>query len=248
MMAALTSRPQALVGHMSAAHLLGLTGVRKGRPVIVVPEGSNARSDLSRVIESDQFDRLATTRIDGFEVTTVPETLLAVAADLAPGELESVFDDALLTGRLDLDAMKAIFDREVDRRPRGIKTLRMLTKTRLPSAPTQGASYLEAVLYRLLSSDSQIPVWVREHPFTLGDRPARVDVFIAAWGVVVEADGRNWHLRRRDFETDRRRDNQLASQGVQVLRYTYRMLISEPERCLSEIVAVGRVRTARGVA
>lgn len=244
LMAAVLSRPGAIVGHESAAHLLGMKDFSKERAVIIVPEGSNLRSELARVITSDQFTDLKVTRVGAFPVTTVPETLLTLAADLGPGRLEEVFDDALLKGKLDLDAMKAILDREAGRRPRGIKTLRDLTRTRLPTAPTQGATYLEAVLERLLGP-ADIPPWTREYPFSLGGKPARVDVYIAEWRLVIEADGRNWHLRRLDFENDRRRDNELASRGIQVLRYTYRMLTSEPERCLAEILAVGAIRTAR---
>jgi len=61
---------------------------------------------------------------------------------------------------------------------------------------------------------------------------------------VIEADGRNWHTRRADFENDRRRDNALAVRGIQVLRFTYTMLVSQPDRCLEQIVATCRVRAA----
>jgi very-short-patch-repair endonuclease len=47
-----------------------------------------------------------------------------------------------------------------------------------------------------------------------------------------------------DFEEDRRRDNELAKHGIQVIRLTYRMLKTDPEGCLEIIRAVGRVRSA----
>lgn len=244
LMAATLSRPLALVGHTSAGRLLGLRNCFRSRPTIIVPKGSNVRSDIARIIESDQFDSLATTHLGAFTVTTVPETLLALAADFNPTEMEATFDDALLTGKLDLDSMKAILDREAGRRPRGMKSLRELTSLRLPTAPIRDATYLERLLVRVLSH-VDIPPFTQEHPFSLVGRPARVDVYIAEWSLVIEADGRNWHLRRGDFETDRRRDNELAARGIQVLRYTYRMLADEPSRCLDEIMAVGRIRTAQ---
>lgn len=243
-MAAVRSRPDAVVGNRSAAYLLGLAGFGRGRPVIVVPKGSNPRSSIARVIESDQFAKLATTVVNGFRITTTPETLLSLAADLSSKGIEEAFDDALLTGRLDLDSMKAILDREAGRRPRGIRTLRELTKSRLPSAPMKDSSYLEALLERLLSK-ADVPMWVREYPLVLPNRQTRVDVYIPQWRLVIEADGRNWHLRRADFENDRRRDNELARHGIQVLRYTHRMLTAEAARCRDEIVAVGSVRSAQ---
>lgn len=64
------------------------------------------------------------------------------------------------------------------------------------------------------------------------------------WNLVIEADGRNWHARVEDFEEDRRRDNELATRGVQVLRFTYRMLKADPGGCLVTMRAVGLVRSA----
>jgi hypothetical protein len=242
LMGALLSRPLAIVGHTSAGYLLGLKSCRPSRPVLVVPAGSNARSGAARIIESDQFERLATTRIEVFPVTTVPETLLSLAADFQPEDLEDVFDDAVLTGKLDLDSMKRVLDREVGRRPRGITTLRRLTARALPTAPSHQATYLEAVLERLLLS-LPLPPWLREHPFSINGSPARVDVYIPDWSLVVEADGRNWHMRRADFENDRRRDNDLAARGIQVIRYTYKMLVDDEARCGQQILDVGRYRT-----
>lgn len=243
-MAAVLSRPQALAGHATAAYLLGLPGFRKTRPVVVVPDGSNLRSELARVIESDLFGSLASTTIKGIPTTTLPETLLALVADVGAARFEEVFDQALLKGLLDLDAMKGILDREAGRRPRGIRLLRRLTKERLPSAPTQDSTYLEAILERVLAQ-SDVPGWTREHAFSLMGRPARVDVYISAWRLVIEADGRNWHLRRADFENDRHRDNELAARGIQVLRYTYRMLTEDGPRCAMEITQVGGIRAAQ---
>ena len=72
----------------------------------------------------------------------------------------------------------------------------------------------------------------------------RVDVYIPGWRLVIEADGRNWHARVEDFEEDRRRDNELAMKGIQVIRLTYRMLKSDLEGCLDTIRTIGRVRSA----
>ncbi len=102
--AALLGHPEAFVGHRSAAHLLGFRDMAKTRPTIVVPEGANRRSPLARVIESDQFDLISTTVIRGFRVSTAPETFLSLGADVQVGLLEPIFDDAVLSGKLDLPA------------------------------------------------------------------------------------------------------------------------------------------------
>ncbi len=187
MAAAVLSRPRAIVGGGSAAFLLGLRGYRRGRPTIVIPEGSNARLSIGRVIRSKHFDALATAQVAGFEVTSMAETLMMLARDTAPGSLEDSLEDALLAGKVRIADFAPIIDRE------------------------RGA------------------------------------VYFPDWRLAVEADGRTWHGRRRDEEKDRRRDAELAAQGIHVMRLTYDMLTEEPDRCRALIVAAGSHRSAQRV-
>lgn len=245
--AAILSRPVAVLTHTTAAHLLEMRGFRRQRPAILVPRGSNTRSRIARVYETDEFEKIGVTQAHGFTITTVPETLLVLGRDLPQARLEHVFDDTLLGGRLDLDVMLEILGREAGRRTRGIRIVRELTASRLPSAPSKNSTYLEGMLEWVLHG-SNLPAWTREYPLRLPHANARVDVFVQSWALVIEADGRNWHMKKTDFESDRRRDNALAAQGVQVLRYTYQALRTDPAACIAEIEAVGSVRAARGVA
>jgi very-short-patch-repair endonuclease len=71
-----------------------------------------------------------------------------------------------------------------------------------------------------------------------------VDVYVPSARLVVEADGRNWHTRWEDFESDRRRDNALAARGIQVLRFAYGMLKTDPGKCLEQTLTTCLVRAA----
>lgn len=241
--ACVLSRPNAVLTHFTACRLHGLDDVPTVDPAILVPRTSNTRSKFARVYETDQFDRIAVTYIDGLPVTTMPETLLVLARDTTATIIEGLFDASILIGKLDLKAMAGTIDREAGRRTPGAPLLRRLTSSRLPSAPTRAASYLEAVLETMLH-DPRMPRWTREHEFSLGGMPARVDVYVPSVALVIEADGRNWHGRWADMEKDRRRDVALAAGGVQVLRFTYAMLSDEPGRCLEQIIEVCRIRAA----
>lgn len=241
--AALLSRPAAVLTHESASALFGLPGFDKGAPVLLEPRGSNTRSSIARLFETDQFDRIATTEIDGLAVTTVPETILILARDTPAHRIEEVFDEALIRGALDLGAMARTIDREAGRRTPGTPLLRRLTTSRRPTAPSKSSSYLEALTERLLR-DPSFPPWTRQSEFSLGDVEARVDFYVPSARLVIEADGRNWHSRRRDFETDRQRDNALAARGIQVLRFTYEMLTKDPESCRQQLLATILVRAA----
>lgn len=237
------SRPQAALTHWTACRLLGLTDIRRSDPAILVPRGSNTRSAIARVYESDEFDQVAVTTVDRLPVTTMPETLFLLARDVASEVLVRVFDQALVAGKLDLQAMAITIDREAGRRTPGAPLLRELTTSRRPTAPAQSSSYLERLLASILQ-DPRLPPWTPEYEFALDGIPARVDVYVPAARLVIEVDGRNWHTRGEDFETDRRRDNALAARGIQVLRFTYEMLTGEADRCLEQTVATCLLRAA----
>jgi very-short-patch-repair endonuclease len=198
---------------------------------------------LARVFESDQFDRIAVARIEGLPVTTMPETILTLARDVDAEVLTSLFDDVLLSGKLDLKAMSAVIDREAGRRTPGTPLLRRLTSSRMASAPSQSSSYLERLL-EIVLHDPRLPWWTREYPFSLDGLASRVDFYVPSARVVIEGDGRNWHAKWQAFESDRRRDNALAARGIQVLRFTFEMLKSEPEKCLEQTIATCPLRVA----
>jgi very-short-patch-repair endonuclease len=240
---ALLSRPQAVVGGRAAAYLHRFDGFPRTKPVIIVPGSSNARSQIARVIRAEHYDELEVVRVRGFPVTSVAETLLTLAGQFAPSAFERVVDDVVLSGKVEVGQLSRVVDRDEGRRRRGIVLLRDMVSDRLPDAPSHDSSYLERMLERLLAK-AALPPWSREHPFSINGRACRADVFIAAWRLVIEADGRNWHARVDAFEEDRRRDNELATRGIQVVRLTYRMLKSDPQGCLETIRAVGRVRSA----
>ena len=53
----------------------------------------------------------------------------------------------------------------------------------------------------------------------------------------IEADGRQYHSDRREFEEDRRRWNLLTTRGVPILRVTRRILVDDPDQFLGLVRA-----------
>lgn len=241
--AAALSRDRALLTHWTACRIFGLPDVPNHLPTILVPRSANTRSESVRVFESDQFENIAVTEVDGLPVTTMPETILLLGRDVRARRLERVFDQALVMGILDLNAMSRTIDREAGRRTPGTPLLRRLVSTRRSSAPQASSTYLNRILEALLH-DPHIPPWTREFEFSLDEAPYRVDVYVPSVRLVIEADGRNWHARWEKMESDRVRDNALAARGIQTLRFTYEMLTTRPEGCLEEIIATCRIRAA----
>ncbi|MEX1249296.1 MAG: type IV toxin-antitoxin system AbiEi family antitoxin domain-containing protein [Acidimicrobiia bacterium] len=232
--AAVLSRPKALVAGVTAAYLHKFPGVTRQKPVILVPETSNARSDLARVIRHRRFDEIRTERVDAFHVTSVEETVVLMARDIDHPSLESLFDNVLISRALSLRELDEVLLRECDSRQPGVSLVRHLAADRSPGAPIVDGSYLERLVESMFRK-AGLSGWTREYPFTIRNRAARVDFYFPACLLVVEADGRSWHMRSKDFEFDRQRDNELAERGIQVVRFTYQMLDRTPDQCVTSI-------------
>lgn len=239
--AAVLSVPQAIVAGSSAAFLHGFEGARRGRPVIMVPRGSNGRSDLAKVIRSRFFTDVEQARVSGFMATGPVDTVLTLAPTLPPGRLEALVDDVLASRRAEIADFEAMLERISGARARGSRRLRWIVEERRSTAYQPPANDLERCLHRLVDHPL-VPPTSAQRPFDLDGLHMVVDTFIAEWGLIVEADGRRWHTRRADFERDRRRDNAAAAAGLGVLRFTYQMLTNEPRYCLDTLLATGRAR------
>lgn len=240
--AAVLSRPGSIVSGHSAAVLLGFPGFRAGRPEITVGPDVSARSQIARVTRSKWVGEMGVTRIGGFEVANEAETILVLAGRLPPKRMEALLDDRVTAGRLTIEDFDRIRLRVAHARVRGWGTLAPLLDERQVDAWEPKGNELERYLDRL-TDDPRVPPATRQHPFRFDDRPAIVDRFIAAWRLILEADGRRWHTRRADFERDRARDNAAAARGIAVLRFTWRMLTQDLEGCRRILLGTGAARS-----
>lgn len=239
--AALLSRPGAVAAGSTAAYLQSFDGIRQGRPVVMTAMTGNSRSPIARVIRSRVFDDVAQEIVRGFPTTTIPETLVTLAATTSAPRIESILDSLLGANRLEIDDLLDVIDRR--RGFPGIVMLRELAAERSSQAYQPPMSELERLLFRVLDHN-RVPSVVRQMPFAFESVDMTVDAYIPRWRLIVEADGRRWHIRVADFERDRRRDNEAVAHGYAVLRFTYRMLTREPEWCFETLLSTGSARTA----
>ncbi len=72
--------------------------------------------------------------------------------------------------------------------------------------------------------------------------PYAVDFAFPAHRVAIEIDGWAFHSGQEEFQKDRVRQNWLALQGWQVLRFTWLDITQHPERVLAEIRSAISVR------
>jgi very-short-patch-repair endonuclease len=86
----------------------------------------------------------------------------------------------------------------------------------------------------------------RRHRLPMPEPNAALGPFTAdfLWrepALIIETDGYRYHRGRQAFEDDRARDTELRLMGYEVVRFTYRQVVDDPER----VAAILRALLAR---
>jgi superfamily II DNA or RNA helicase/very-short-patch-repair endonuclease len=83
---------------------------------------------------------------------------------------------------------------------------------------------------------------VGQHPVTVADRTYRLDFLVAGsrLRVAIELDGFAFHSSKAAFVYDRIRQNDLASLGFVVLRFSYDAIRDDTRRCVAQLQTVLR--------
>jgi predicted transcriptional regulator of viral defense system len=226
MAAVLACGREAVLSHRSAAALWGLREDSRSRIDVTAP-GRRGRSpagiDAHRHGSLTAADR---TSVDGIPCTSVPRTLLDLAAVVPYRGLRYAVKQAEVERVFDLSEMNDLLARSRGRR--GVARLRsaisvhdtreQLTRRELEERFFDVCRDTEILLpevngHLVVNGISMMPdfLW----------RDARL---------IVEADSRRVHGTAAAFEEDRRRDQLLTVAGWTVIRITWRQVFDEPER------------------
>lgn len=233
--------PDAAIGGLAAAKWHDLGATRSAAPEIVVHPSSNHRCGLARV--SRRRDVRVTT-VQGIRVTDVPQTLVDLTGRLRLSKLEEVWTSAIVRDRTTLEALEERVAAAERQRLRHRGLARALIDSLVEGAGL-AESELEALLHDLAAQVPGIPEIVRQVPLPWWKAGAgRGDLGVPAWRMILEADGRSWHARLRDFDVDRMRDNVAAANGHVVLRFGALHLKREPDHVVELITAAGAHRRA----
>jgi hypothetical protein len=165
-------------------------------------------------------------------VTTPPRTALDLAAVLPLEQGVIVVDSSLRRG-VRLDDLRRIAGCT---QRRGIRRAREV----LAMADPQSGSVPESQA-RLLFHQTGLPLPVSQLQLHLGGVDMRVDFGWPEAKVVVEIDGRRWHIESGAFQLDRTRQNALVQAGWLVLRFTVEDIRLRPQYVVAEVRrALGR--------
>jgi very-short-patch-repair endonuclease len=169
---------------------------------------------------------------------SVAETLFDLSRTMSPITLEGSLDDCLVRNAVTPDELRAVLDRIDGSRLKGTKAFREALQGLSNSyVPTE--SELERMLFRAIN-DPRVPSVERQARLPWWPiLPHRVDAVIRARRLILEADGRDYHTKRKDFERDRQRDNLAVAHGYRVMRFTYRALSTDPGEVLRLVLDAG---------
>ncbi len=214
LMVAILAYPQSVVSGRAAAALWELTGFRACRPEITVPTNVNARGLFAIVHRSTN---IVWTRLGALPIVRPEQAIIEIARWRTADELGGIVDDAL-HGPLRLERLGGRYAQVAHTRWPGLGKVRdVLTERDDGYVPPE--SELERLLYALLDGPG-MPDYLRQAPAPWWS-PAdeRVDALMPSAALIIEADGRRWHTRVRDFANDERRNNLAAAHGYRVMRF-----------------------------
>lgn len=218
----------ALLSGRAAAHIWGLLKGAAPAPEVLAP----TERRIAGVITHRARRPPDATSYRGIPITTVPFTLIALAAQLDAETLARACHEAGV---------------RYNTTPRQVDEVLL----RRPNAP--GTRRLRAVLHGdtkvTLSKLEQRFLALLEHeglalPQT--NRPAgarRVDCRWPSHRLTVELDGYRYHRSRHAWERDRRREREARARGDEFRRYTYGDVLEQPALMLAELRALLRAST-----
>lgn len=205
----------AVLSHMSAAALFGITAAVDG-PIEVSARHTRHRPGLlvhrSRHLGSDH-----TTSYLNIPVTTVARTIVDITPRLDDHALARVVNNARLARGITLEQL----ERVLASLPKREGSIRLRALTDLGGAPTRSA--LEDRFLALIKKTDLPRPEINQHLAAY-----EVDALWRDARLVVELDGRRFHSTARDFERDRIKDADLVLAGYRVLRITWQRLRDHP--------------------
>jgi very-short-patch-repair endonuclease len=218
--ACLACGPLAVLSHRSAAVIWQIMKgrARPARLEVTIPEGYRRHPGL-RVYRIGTLRPDEVTRVRGIPITTAARTLYDLAGRLRRRPLERAVAEAIALRLTTATEVRAMALRQAGRR--GAGRLRAVLDL---GDPRRTRSEAEEIFLGLVRRGGiELPV--------VNTRVAgyEVDFYWPAAHLAVEVDGFAFHISRRAFEQDRRRDAELATLGVRVVRVTWRQITEEPE-------------------
>jgi very-short-patch-repair endonuclease len=190
-------------------------------PEVISPQDRQVAGVRTRRIEFCPAD--ATTHRN-IPITTVPRTIVDLAAALTPPNLARAVHEAAVVHRVEPEEIEAVLARRHNWP--GCRALRGVLRGDAPVT----LSRLESRFLKCVR-DARLPQPVVNQP--IGGR--YVDCRWPAHHLTVELDGYRYHRTRHAWEQDRRREREARARGDDFRRFTWADVFEDPEAMLREL-------------
>jgi very-short-patch-repair endonuclease len=220
------------LSHSSAAELWQLLPPGDKWPEVTVDRWRRPHSGIrwhSTALREDEV-----TVVRGIPVTTVPRTLLDLAAVLDRRRVERAVNEAEVRRYADPLSLPALLARHPRRR--GTAALRSILGVGGIGAMVT-RSELEERFLRFVDEHG-LPRPATNQSIAIGERHVEADCVWRGPRLIAELDGRAVHATAAAFERDRARDRTLTAGGWRVVRITWWQLSREPGRLAEDIAAI----------
>ncbi|MFZ0042519.1 MAG: DUF559 domain-containing protein, partial [Solirubrobacteraceae bacterium] len=234
--AVLACGPSAVLSHKSAGQLWDLLRTSQMRIDVTVPGTSRRDREGIRIHRTRALDPADTGTLNGIPVTSVPRTVVDLAAVLNRDQTLRVVEQGARLECLDFGALRRTLDRNPNHK--GRETLRLILAD-FTAAPVTRSDFERDFL--AIVTDAGLPK-PQMNSVVAG---LEVDACWPDWELIVELDSRGFHSDPRAFERDRLRDARLQRAGFRVLRVTYRRLKTEPSAVIADICALAALSRRR---
>jgi len=236
MAAVLACGSGALLSHWSAAWVWELLHPQDTSIDVLVPRHRRPHTGVR--LRAGTVHRGERTIRDGIPITTVPRTLLDLAATANERQLRHATNEAARHGWLNARAIGELLRRHPRRR--GVPALRAVLASVSPQTRRTRSDLEDLFLrvcrrYRLPTPISNAEIEGFE-----------VDFHFPGTNLIVELDSYEYHRTPYEFDQDRRRDAQLKKHAYEVLRVSEMWLDSDPSDVAETIrELLGRCALAR---
>jgi predicted transcriptional regulator of viral defense system len=229
----------AVLSHRSAAAHWGLLATSAARVEVTIPR-ARASNDQIRLHRSRSLIARDTTTHQGIPITSVPRTLLDLAATVRADRLERALAQAEHLELYDHRAITELLARANGHRGRGALTEATALEPKLTR------SEWEVRMLRLVRT-AALPEPLVNLPLDAPDYgECRPDFHWPAHDLIVETDGWKSHRTRAAFERDRAKDAALTAAGYRVVRFTWRTPDATILRRLQALLNPSGTRPRRG--
>ncbi len=229
MAAVLAFGPEAVLSHRSAGQLWGIIPRSRIAPEVTRPGRAGPRPHL--VVHRAWLPPDEIVRVRGIPVTSVPRTMLDLAATRTEREVERAWNEMEVRGYTDRLSVPHLLDR-YPRRKGSALLARLADRKALPVGITRND--LEEAFLALVDRFALPRPRMNAH-LAIRDRFYEIDCLWEERRVAIELDGGGAHGTKEAFESDRERDRILTAEGYTTARVTWHQIQDTPAEVADDL-------------